>query len=108
VRTVVIFVLLGAILGAVAASLVVPPTLSWYNEAGFLSQQGQGANQVQALVNIPQVIRYATSRLLKAQAIGAGIGAFTFLILGSYSASRGRKRKTPAPAPAAASSRPPA
>jgi hypothetical protein len=105
VRTVVIFVLLGAILGAVAASLIVPPTLSWYNEAGFLSQQGPGQGQVQALVNIPQVIRYTTSRLLKAQAIGAGLGAFTFLILGSYSASRGRKRRTPAPA---AASRPPA
>jgi hypothetical protein len=97
VRTVVIFVLLGAIVGAVAASLVVPPTLSWYNEAGFLSQQGQPAGQqVQALVNIPQVIRYATSRLLKAQAIGAGLGAFTFLILGSYSASRSRRRVKPA------------
>ena len=106
-RTVVIFVLLGAILGAVAASLIVPPTLSWYNEAGFLSQEGQGQGQVQALVNIPQVIRYTTSRLLKAQAIGAGLGAFTFLILGSYSASRGRKRKAPATTPAAAS-RPPA
>ena len=106
-RTVVIFVLLGAIIGAVAASLVVPPTLTWYNEAGFLSQQGQaGGQQVQALVNIPQVIRYATSRLLKAQAIGAGLGAFTFLILGSYSASRSRRRRTPAPAATAA--RPPA
>jgi len=108
VRTVIIFVLLGAILGAVAASLIVPPTLSWYNEAGFLSQPGQGGTApVQALVNIPQVIHYTTSRLLKAQAIGAGLGAFTFLVLGSYSASRGRKRKTPAPA-AAAASRPPA
>lgn len=99
-RTVIIFVLLGAILGAVAASLIVPPTLSWYNEAGFLSQPGQGHSQVQALVNIPEVIRYTTSRLLKAQAIGAGLGAFTFLILGSYSASRGRKHRAPTPSAA--------
>ena len=46
-KTVIIFVLLGAILGAVAASFVAPPVLGWYNEAGFLSQDGH----VQALVN---------------------------------------------------------
>lgn len=95
-KTVLIFVLLGAILGAVAASLVVPPALGWYNEAGFLAQDGK----VQALVNLPQVIKYTTDRLLKAQAIGAGLGAVTFLILGSYSASRGRRRPQPAAAPA--------
>jgi hypothetical protein len=94
-KTVFIFVLLGAILGAVAASLIVPPALGWYNEAGFLSQNGK----VQALVNLPQVIRYTTDRLLKAQAIGAGLGAFTFLVLGTYAASRGRRRPQPAPAP---------
>jgi len=94
-----IFVLLGAVLGAVAASVVVPPTLSWYNEAGFLSQSGQ-AGQVQALVNIPQVIRYATSRLLRGQLIGSAIGAATFLVIGIVVASKGRRR--PAQNPAAA------
>jgi hypothetical protein len=93
-RTVLIFVLSGAILGAVAASFVVPPALGWYNEAGFLSQQ----RQVQALVNLPQIIKYTTDRLLKGQAIGAGIGAFTFLILGLYSAGSSRRRSRPAPA----------
>src|SRR6266571_1781908 len=95
----IIFVLLGAVLGAVAASVVVPPTLSWYNEAGFLSQSGQ-AGQVQALVNIPQVIRYATSRLLRGQLIGSAIGAATFLVIGIVVASKGRRR--PAQNPAAA------
>ncbi len=98
-KTVIIFVLLGAVLGAVAASVVVPPTLSWYNEAGFLSQSGQ-AGQVQALVNIPQVIRYATSRLLRGQLIGSAIGAATFLVIGIVVASKGRRR--PAQNPAAA------
>jgi len=95
-RTVLIFVLLGAILGAVAASFVAPPLLGWYNEAGYLSQGGQ----VQSLVNLPQIIRYTTDRLLRAQAIGAGLGAFTFLVLGLYSSSRSRRRiPEPAPAP---------
>ena len=96
-KTVIIFVLLGAILGAVAASFVVPPALGWYNEAGFLSQNGQ----VQALVNLPQVIKYTTDRLLKAQAIGGGLGAFTFLVLGLASAGRSRRRRAEAPQPAA-------
>ena len=91
-KTVIIFVLLGAILGAVAASFVAPPVLGWYNEAGFLSQSGQ----VQALVNLPQVIKYTSVRLLKAQAIGAGLGAFTFLVLGLTSAGKSRRRRAAA------------
>ena len=93
-----IFVLLGAILGAVAASFVAPPLLGWYNEPGFLSKTGQ----VQALVNLPQIIRYTTDRLLKAQAVGAGLGAFTFLVLGLYASSRSRRRVATSPAASAA------
>jgi hypothetical protein len=92
VKTVIIFVLLGAILGAVAASIVAPPALGWYNEAGFLSQNGQP----QSMVNLPQVIKYTSDRILKAQLVGAGLGAFTFLVLGLVSA--GRRRRVPAPA----------
>ncbi|MGH9368899.1 MAG: hypothetical protein ACRD3M_14640 [Thermoanaerobaculia bacterium] len=92
-KTVLIFTLFGAILGAAAASFLVPPALGWYNEAGFLSQQGQ----VQALVSLPQVIRYTTNRLLKGQLIGAGIGAFTFLVLGLYCAGASRRRSQPVP-----------
>jgi hypothetical protein len=87
-RNILIFVLLGAILGAIAASLIVPATLSWYNEAGFLSQPG--GSQVQALVNIPQLIKYATSRLIRGQLIGAGIGAVLFLVVGLVASSRHR------------------
>ena len=97
-KTVTIFLLLGAILGAAAATVIVPPSLSWYNEAGFLSQSGQ-ASQVQALVNIPQVIRYATNRLIRGQLIGAAIGAVAFLILGIVVASKGRSRSAHVPAP---------
>jgi hypothetical protein len=94
-KTLLIFTLLGAIVGAVAASFVAPPLLGWYNEAGFLSQSGQ----VQALVNLPQVIKYTTDRLLKAQLVGAALGAFTFLVLGGYAATRSRRR-TASAAPA--------
>ncbi len=97
-KTVTIFVLFGAIVGAAAASLIVPPTLSWYNEAGFLSR----GNQVQALVNVPEVVRYATSRLIKGQLIGAGVGAFAFLVFGVLAAGR-RRRRPPSAAPGSAS-----
>jgi gas vesicle protein len=99
-KTVLIFLLLGALVGGAAASLIVPPTLSWYNETGFLSQKDQ-AGQVQAMVNIPQVIRYATSRLIKGQLIGAAIGAAAFLVIGIFVAAGSRKRR-PAAAPATA------
>ena len=93
-KTVLIFLLLGALLGVAAASYIVPAALSWYNEPGALQKGGQ----VQALVNVPEVIRYTTDRLIKSQAIGAAIGAGMGLVVGLFAASRGRR---PAAAPAA-------
>jgi hypothetical protein len=58
-----VFVLTGALLGIAIASLVVPPALSWYSTPGGLPQ---GA-QIQALVQIPEVIRYSTGRLIRGQ-----------------------------------------
>lgn len=101
-KNLLIFMLLGAILGAIGASLIVPATLSWYNEAGFLSQPG--GSQVQALVNIPQLIRYATSRLIRGQLIGAGVGAGLFLVVGLIASAR----RHPAPVSPPPASRPPA
>jgi uncharacterized membrane protein len=77
-KTTAIFALLGALVGIVIASLVVPPALSWYSEPGGLPH---GA-QVQALVQIPEVIRYATSKLLFAQTVAACIGAAAGLAVG--------------------------
>lgn len=102
-KTVLIFILLGALLGIAAASLIVPAALGWYNEAGFLSQPGNGASQPQALVNIPQLIHYTTSRLIRGQAIGGGIGAVAFGVLGILVARRGRRGLSPAPGTPAAS-----
>jgi hypothetical protein len=94
-KGILIWVLAGALLGIAAASLIVPPMLSWYNEAGYLSNAGQPA----AMVNLPDVVKYSTTRLIRGQAIGAAIGAVVFFVLGL---ALGRKRSRPhvaAPAP---------
>ena len=86
-----ILMLSGALVGAIVASFLVPPMLSWYTSPGGLPQ---GA-QIQAVVQIPEVVRYVTSRLLWGQGIGAGIGVILGLVV---SFMRGRKRTVP-PAP---------
>ncbi len=95
-KSILIWILAGALLGGIAASFIVPPMLSWYNEAGYLSQNGQP----QAMVNLPQVVRYATSRLIRGQAIGAGIGAVVFFVLGLAVGGRSRRRIAAPPEPA--------
>jgi hypothetical protein len=93
-KTTVIFVLLGALAGIAVASLVVPPALSWYSTPGGLPK---GA-QIQALVEIPEVIRYTTSKLIRGQMIGAGIGSVIGLMFGIL-AGRARRRRAAAPPP---------
>jgi len=73
-----LFMLSGALLGVAIASLVVPPALSWYSAPGGLP----AGTQIQALVQIPEVIRYATGKLIRGQLIGAAIGAIVGLIIG--------------------------
>lgn len=90
-KGILIWVLTGALAGIVGASFIVPPMLSWYNEAGYLSQ----GNQPAAMVNLPQVVRYSTSRLIQGQAIGAAIGAAAFFALGL---AFGRKKPASKPA----------
>ncbi len=89
-----LLMLTGAVLGAIAASFIVPPMLSWYTAPGGLPQ---GAS-IQAVVQIPEVIRYATTRLLWGQAIGAGIGAMLGLILSIMSGRRPAVPQAPPPA----------
>lgn len=95
-KGILIWILAGALAGAVAASFIVPPMLSWYNEAGYLAKGGQPA----AMVNLPEVVRYATTRLIRGQAIGAGIGAVVFFVLGLAVGGRSRRRKAGGAAPA--------
>jgi hypothetical protein len=73
-----VLVLAGALIGAAVASVVVPPALAWYTSPGGLPQ---GA-QIQALVQISEVIRYATSKLIRAQLIGAAVGGGIGLVAG--------------------------
>jgi hypothetical protein len=86
-KTTVILMLVGAIVGAAIASFVVPPALSWYSSPGGIP----GGAQVQAVVQIPQVIHFAVSSLIRWQLIGGGIGAAAGLVLGIVLASRGRR-----------------
>jgi hypothetical protein len=87
-KTTLILILAGALVGIVAASFAVPPALAWYTAPGGLPQ----GTQIQALVQIPEVIKYATGRLMHWQLIGAGIGAGLGLIAGLVLSYRGRTR----------------
>lgn len=87
-KTTLILVLAGAIVGAVVASLIVPPAIAWYTAPGGLPA---GA-QITSVVQIPEVIRYATDRLFRGQLIGAGIGGAVGLALGLSAGVRGRRR----------------
>jgi len=95
VKTVLVSMMVGAILGTVVASLVVPPLLSWYNEAGALTD----GKQIQTLCNLPELIRYTSTRLIRGQLIGAGAGALLFLFPGLMSVRR-RQAAVPATPPA--------
>ena len=77
-KTTLILMLAGALIGVVVAAFVVPPALAWYTAPGGLPQ----GTQIQALVQIPEVIRYATGRPIHGQLIGGGVGAALGLIAG--------------------------
>jgi hypothetical protein len=91
VKTALIFMLTGALLGVVVASYVVPPALSWYSAPGGLPQ---GA-QIQAIVQIPEIIRYATTKLMRGQVIGGVVGAILGLVAGILVVRRGGTRQAP-------------
>lgn len=83
-KTVLVFMMIGAIVGAVAASFIVPPILSWYNEPGAISP----GSKVETLCNLPELIRYTSARLLRGQLIGALVGALVFAFPGVLVARR--------------------
>jgi len=87
VKNILILVLAGALLGIVVASVVVPPALAWYTAPGGLPE---GA-QIQALVQIPEVIRYSTGRLIRGQLIGAAIGAVAGFVVAFFANARSRQ-----------------
>lgn len=77
-RHLLVWGLVGAIVGVVAASLVVPPLLAWYNEPGNIS----GGKTVQTLCNIPELVHYTSSRLIEGQLVGGAVGAVLFALVG--------------------------
>ena len=87
IKTTVILMLTGAIVGAIIASFIVPPALAWYTEPGGLP----GGATIPAVVQIPEVIRYATGGLIRGQLIGGGIGAAVGLVLGITIGVRSRR-----------------
>jgi hypothetical protein len=95
-KTATIFMLGGALLGIAIASLIVPPALAWYSSPGGLPQ---GA-QIQAIVQISEVIRYTTSKLIQWQLVGAAIGAAAGLTAGVLYNNKKAKPKSGAPLPA--------
>jgi gas vesicle protein len=86
-KTTLILTLAGALIGVVAASFIVPPALAWYTTPGGLPK---GA-EVQAVVQISEVIQYSTSKLLWGQFIGGAIGAAAGLITGIVSQVKSRQ-----------------
>jgi hypothetical protein len=93
VKSLLNFTLVGVLLGILVASLVVPPALSWYTEPGGLPKRAQ----IQALVEIPEVIRYATGRLMRGQLIGGAIGGVLGLVAGTLMMRRSKVPVVPAP-----------
>jgi hypothetical protein len=82
-KTLLNFVLAGALLGIVVASWLGPSFLGWYNETPYATQ---------TMCNLPDVIRRTSASLLSYQATGAGIGGFVMLVLGILFVRRASRR----------------
>lgn len=93
-KTVAILTLVGALAGIAIAAWIVPPALSWYTEPGGLPN----GSHVQSLVVVPDVIHYATSRLIHGELIGAIVGAAAGLVIGVIVARRRRDQSARRPA----------
>ena len=98
-KTVLTFMLGGAFLGNVVATLVAPRFMSWYNSTPLASQ---------TMCNLPQVVQDVTSQLIQAQFIGSGIGTVLFLVLGILVVRARTRKQQSTPPPAAPAPTPPA
>lgn len=82
-KTVLLLLLSGVILGAVVASLIAPALYTWSHSPGAGTQE---------IVSRVEVIREATSMLLRAQTLGAGVGGLAGLVVG-FLMARATSRK---------------
>jgi hypothetical protein len=85
VKTILILTLSGALIGVVAASFIVPPLLSWYSTPGGVPPN------TQTMVQMQDVVRYVSSKMIEGQGIGAAIGGVMGLVIGVM----GRRKSTP-------------
>ena len=96
-KTVLIFMLVGALLGIGVAALTVPHYVAWNNSAP-MAQMTQ--------CNLPEVIASTSSQLVHGQLIGAGVGALLFLVLGVVFIQVRKKKDLEAPPPPVAPTAP--
>jgi hypothetical protein len=73
-KTVGVFALLGAVIGHALATLIAPGVLTWYNTPG--------ASSGQAICDTQKMSHDIFSQLIRAQLIGAAVGAAVFVVLG--------------------------
>lgn len=85
VKTIVLFVLVGAILGVIVVDFIAPGAIAWDHTPA----------SGQALCNCGEVSHSVAMSMIKWQGIGAAIGGVGFLVLGILFEVRQRK-KTPA------------
>ena len=88
VKTVVLFLLIGAVLGVVVIDFVAPPAIVW----DHTPRSGQ------ALCNCGEVSHDVAMAMIRWQAIGAALGGIAFGVLGILYEVRQRKKAAPAPA----------
>lgn len=83
-----VFALIGALVGDIAAMVIAPGMLAWYETPG---DNG-------ALCNCLVTVRSTTAHFVRAQAIGAGVGMAIFLLIGVF-VVRGRRHHPVQPSP---------
>jgi hypothetical protein len=90
-KTFLIFIFGGALLGILVASLAAPSFLEWYTSSPYATQ---------TMCDLPKTVRQVTHDLMRYQVIGAAVGSGVGLVLGILVALRARKaaRRTTGPA----------
>jgi hypothetical protein len=92
-KTVLIFMLVGSMLGNWVASLLSPRYQVWNNSAPLASV---------TQCKLPEVIASTSATLIHDQLIGSGIGAVAFLVLAIvFLQVRGKRKRATPPPPAA-------
>lgn len=90
VKTVVLFTLIGAVLGTVVVDFIAPAAIAW----DHTPRSGQ------ALCNCTEIAHSISSALIRWQATGAALGAIGFMVLGILWEVRQRRKQAAAAAPA--------